>query len=270
MRLVAVAALALVLSGCSAPAPDAAAPDPAAADGPALFPADGVADYQLGGAYEPSAEVTIVARDSTEQPAGGRYSICYVNGFQTQPGDAWPEALLLQVDGAPLADPNWPDEFLIDISSDETRADAAARLAPTIERCATAGFDAVEFDNLDSYTRSSGLLTQDDALAFATLLVEQAHALGLAAGQKNTAELDARGRDTVGFDFAVVEECAQFDECAAYTEIYGPAVIAIEYTDALSDSFDEVCADPATPPITVLRDRLLAPAGDPEHVFEHC
>ena len=258
-------ALALLLGGCSA-----SAPSPALRDAPALFPADGVADYQLGGAYEPAPEVTIVARDSTEQPAAGLYSICYVNGFQTQPGEVWPEALLLEVDGQPLADPNWPDEYLIDVSSAATRAEVAARLAPVIERCATSGFDAVEFDNLDSYSRSEGLLTVDDAIAFATLLVTQAHALGLAAGQKNTAELGAVGRDVVGFDFAVVEECAQFDECAAYTDVYGPAVIAIEYTDALSRPFDELCADPATPPITVLRDRLLAPAGEPEHVFGHC
>ena len=269
MRFVAVAALALVLGGCSAPA-SGPVPDAAPPAAPALFPADGIADYQLGGAYEPAAEVTIVARDSTEQPAEGRYSICYVNGFQTQPGEEWPEALLLEADGAPLADPNWPDEYLINVSTEENRGDAAARLAAAIERCATAGFDAVEFDNLDSYTRSQGLLTVDDSLAFAALLVEQAHALGLAAGQKNTAELGARGRDEVGFDFAVVEECAQFDECAAYTDVYGPAVIAIEYTDALARPFAEVCADPATPAITVLRDRLLAPAGEPEHVFERC
>jgi hypothetical protein len=255
-----VVALALVLSGCSAPAPEA---------GPALFSADGVADYQLGRGYDPAPEVTIIARDSTEQPAEGLFSICYVNGFQTQPGEVWPEDLLLQIDGAPLTDPHWPDEFLIDVSSDQSRADAAARLAPVIERCATSGFDAVELDNLDSYTRSQGLLTVEDALAFAALLVEQAHDLGMAAGQKNTAELGARGRDEVGFDFAVVEECAQFDECSAYTDVYGPAVIAIEYADALARPFADVCADPATPPITVLRDRLLTAAGDPDHVFEH-
>lgn len=262
MRPVGALALALVLSGCAALSTPSTTPP--------LFPADAVADYQLGGSYDPAPEVTVVARDSTELPAEGRYSICYVNGFQTQHGEAWPEALLLQADGHPLADPNWPDEYLIDVSSDESRADAAARLAPVIERCATAGFDAVEFDNLDSYTRSEGLLTVEDAITFASLLVAQAHDVGLAAGQKNTAELGPRGRDKIGFDFAVVEECAVFDECAAYTDVYGPAVIAIEYTDALARPFAEVCADPSTPPITVLRDRLLAPAGEPEHVFEHC
>ncbi len=235
-----------------------------------MFPAGAVADYQLGGAYDPTEGVTVVARDSTEQPAEGLYSICYVNGFQTQPGDDWPDDLLVQVDGEPLVDPNWPDERVIDISSDQSRADAAARLVPVLERCASAGFDAVEFDNLDSYTRSEGQLTLEHAVTFATLLVKQAHELGLAAGQKNTSELGARGRDEIGFDFAVVEECAVFDECADYTDVYGDAVIAIEYTDALPRPFAEVCADPATPATTILRDRMLTPRGHPDHVYGHC
>jgi hypothetical protein len=240
------------------------------ASGPAVFPAGAVADYQLGGAYDPPDGVTVVARDSTDQPAAGLYSICYVNGFQTQPGDDWPDDLLVHVDGEPLVDPNWPDEHLVDIATPENRTDAAARLDPTLRRCAAAGFAAVEFDNLDSYTRSVGHLTLDDAVAFATLLVDRAHALGLAAGQKNSAELGSRGRDEIGFDFAVAEECAVFDECGAYTSVYGDAVIDIEYTDALPRPFAEVCADPVTPRTTILRDRMLTPAGDPDHEYGHC
>ncbi len=257
MRTLALAAaVVLALAGC--------------ASAPAVFPGGAIADYQIGGAYDPPEGVTVVARDSTEQPAEGLYSICYVNGFQTQPGDDWPDDLLVQVDGEPIVDPNWPDENLIDIASEETRKDAAARLAPVLERCASAGFDAVEFDNLDSYTRSQGQLTLEHAVAFATLLVARAHELGLAAGQKNTPELVVRGRDEIGFDFAVVEECAAFGECTAYIDVYGDAVIAIEYTDALPRPFDEVCADPATPATTILRDRMLTPAGVPDHAYRHC
>ncbi len=51
-----------------------------------LPPAGGVADYQLGGAYPPAANVQIVTRDRTEKASPRRYSICYVNSFQTQPG----------------------------------------------------------------------------------------------------------------------------------------------------------------------------------------
>ena len=82
---------------------------------------DGViVDYQLGGAYPPPQGVTGVVRDSTDDPAPGYFNICYVNGFQTQPGASWPADLLVQgPDGQPLKDPNWPDEFLLDLSTPE-------------------------------------------------------------------------------------------------------------------------------------------------------
>jgi hypothetical protein len=73
-----------------------------------------------------------------------------------------------------------------------------------------------------------------------------------------------------GFDFAVVEECAAYAECGAYTEVYGDAVLDIEYTDALPQPFAEVCADPATPASVVLRDRDLLTPDDDGYVFELC
>ena len=86
----------------------------------ALPPAAGVADYQLGGTYPPASTVQIVTRDRTERPAPGRYNICYVNAFQTQPGELtfWKSkhpSLLLRDGGAPLIDENWPDEVILDI-----------------------------------------------------------------------------------------------------------------------------------------------------------
>lgn len=234
------------------------------------FPADAVPDYQLGGAYDPPDGVTVVARDSTASPAPGVYSICYLNGFQTQPGAAWPDHLLVQGADGPITDPDWPDENILDVSTPEQRREIVDRIEPLILGCAEAGFDAVEFDNLESYTRSDGAFGLEEAVAAATALVAIAHRAGLAAGQKNTAELGERGRDEVGFDFAVVEECDQFSECAEFTDVYGVAVIDIEYTDALRRPFDEVCADPATPAATVLRDRGLAAPGDPAYEYTAC
>lgn len=60
------------------------------------------------------------------------------------------------------------------------RAGILALLLPRLEDCAAHGFDAVEIDNLDSYTRSAGLLTADDNVALAAQLVRSAHAVGLA------------------------------------------------------------------------------------------
>ena len=93
-----VAAVTLVLGGCAA--------GDSSGDIQSL-PTSGAVDYQLGGAYEPADGVTVVVRDRTDEPLEGAYSICYVNGFQTQPGELsdWPSGLLLEKDGEPLIDP---------------------------------------------------------------------------------------------------------------------------------------------------------------------
>nr|WP_208388009.1 endo alpha-1,4 polygalactosaminidase [Microbacterium halimionae] len=253
----------MLISGC------AAATDTAGAI--TLPPSDGLFDYQLGGGYDPGEDVTVVTRDSTDEPADGRYSICYVNGFQTQPGAEWPEALILQdANGTPVADPGWPDEYLLDISTPEKRTEAAAQQGAIIERCADSGFQAVEFDNLDSWTRSEGALTEADAVAFATVLVDTAHDQGLAASQKNSAEMTAVGKNDIGFDFVTVEECDLFDECDEFMRAYGEQVFDIEYTDDFRGTFAEVCARAATPARTILRDRDLVTPDNPAYVYEHC
>ncbi|PQZ50929.1 MULTISPECIES: endo alpha-1,4 polygalactosaminidase [unclassified Microbacterium] len=265
--LPAVAALLLVLGGCAAPAESS--PSDSVFD---LPPAGAVPDYQLGGAYDPAPEVGIVGRDRGAPPAPGVYSICYVNGFQTQPGelDSWPQELLLHADGEVVFDPDWPDEALLDTSTAERRDRIAATVTPWIAGCADDGFDAVEFDNLDSYTRSTGALSLQDNLTLATLLVDAAHAAGLAAGQKNAAEDAAVLREQAGFDFAVTEECAVYTECGAYTDVYGEHVIDIEYTDELPRPFAEMCADDDSPASMVLRDRDLVTPGDDDYAFEVC
>ncbi|MGK9148948.1 endo alpha-1,4 polygalactosaminidase [Plantibacter flavus] len=277
LALLGVLALGATLAGCSTfptpPTTQRAVPTSSAAAG--AFPGDLVFDYQLGGGYEPAPGVGGVARDSTDTPAPELYSICYVNGFQSQPADrdAWlaePDLVLVDAAGTPIIDENWPDELIFDASTDDRRARIAERVGASITACATAGFDAVEIDNLDSFTRSDGRLTVDDAVALATRYADIAHDAGLLIGQKNTGELGTRGRDEVGFDFAVAEECQRFDECASYTDVYGDAVVDIEYTDDLRGTFADVCADPQVPFSTILRDRDLAPAGDPDHVFEAC
>ncbi len=274
--LVTVLVTVLALTGCTVgsamdPHSEHSGDAPAGGDW-ALPPAVATPDYQLGGAYEPAAEVGIVGRDRSADPAADAYSICYVNGFQTQPGElgSWDADLLLQHDGATVFDPDWPDEALLDTSTADRRERIAAQIIPWIEGCADDGFAAVEFDNLDSYTRSDDALSLDDNLALAALFVDAAHGAGLAAGQKNAAEDAAALRDRAGFDFAVTEECAVFEECDVYTAVYGAHVIDIEYSDELPRSFAEMCADPESPASMVLRDRDLVAPDDPAYVFETC
>jgi len=232
-----------------------------------------VVDYQLGGGYPPPDGVGGVVRDVTDVPEPGMWSACYVNGFQTQPGEReqWlaehPDLVLRDDAGVPVVDEGWPDELLLDTSTAARRAGIAEVVGAQVRVCATRGFDAVELDNLDSWTRSGGRLDEDGAVDLAARLVAVAHDAGLVAGQKNTPDLGSRGRDEAGFDFAVSEECAQYDECAAYTDVYGAAVLDVEYT---AEGFAAACADPDRPASTVLRDRDLTEPGDPAHVFRTC
>jgi hypothetical protein len=237
----------------------------------ALPPANAGFDYQLGGGYPPPDGVEVVARDRTEAPAAGLYGICYVNGFQTQPGEAdfWlddhPELILRDDGGDPVSDPDWPDEMLLDVGTADKRTAIAAIVGGWIEGCAGAGYRAVEIDNLDSYSRSGDRLEEADAVATAALFAAAAHAADLAIAQKNSAEIVGR-RAEMGFDFAVAEECNVWDECDVYVDGYGDLVFAIEYDDK---PFATGCA--AYPDLAIVRRDLLltTPASD-DYVFDGC
>jgi len=266
--VVLAAAVGLGMTACAGE-PGRADAAPAAV---ALPPPGAAFDYQLGGAYAPPEGVKVVVRDSTAAPAPGTYSVCYVNGFQTQPGAVWPRDLVLH-DGSGVAvvDPGWPAEKILDISTAAKRAAIADRHTEVVKKCRAAGYQAVEFDNLDSYRRSQGRLDLEDAVAMAGLLVQRAHAQGLAAAQKNTAELGTRGRDQIGFDFAVTEECDLHDECSEFAEVYGRRVLNIEYAHDLRGSATEVCDRSAgTPETTILRDLRLVTAGAPGYTYRRC
>lgn len=203
-------------------------------------------DYQIGGDYPLPRGVRVVSRDwfSGEAPDTA-YGICYVNAFQTQADEDdvdrpdeqsnWPQHLVLTELGD---DPNWGGEYLIDISTEKKRQEAAAYVRDEMTAtCASKGFEGVEFDNLDSWTRFDGTpvanqvpFEREDAVAYAALLVADAHDLGLAAAQKNTAALSKHeAREVIGFDFAIAEECIRWKECGRYRANYGKRVFVIEY-----------------------------------------
>lgn len=240
-----------------------------------LPPTSGRFDYQLGG--DGRTDLDVVVRDATADPLTGAYNVCYVNGFQTQPADraTWlerRELLLMDAAGDPAVDRAWPDEFVLDPSSASQRDGILAVVGPVLDGCAAAGYDAVEIDNLDTSERFPDI-DPDGARALAAAYAERAHALGLAIGQKNAAELSAEAHGRLGFDFAITEECGRYDECAAFTDVYGEHVLQIEYPDSLVEAgltFEEVCASPDRAPLTILRDRDLVAADAPGYRYEAC
>jgi hypothetical protein len=137
----------------------------------------------------------------------GRKVICYFSAGSWEPyrPDAadYPDRLKGgSVEG-------WPDERWLDIRQrDVLRPLLAARL----DRCADKGFDGVEPDWLDHHEQHTGFpITAADQLAFNRMLAGMAHDRGLAIGLKNDLGQAAELADL--YDFAVVEQCAQYDEC---------------------------------------------------------
>jgi hypothetical protein len=150
-------------------------------------------------------------------------------------------------------------------TSSGRRTELAGVIREWIAGCAADGFDAVEIDNLDTFTRSHGLVTEDDAVAQMRLFADAAHAIGLPIAQKNAAEIVDRAGE-MGTDFAVAEECDRYRECAAYTAGYGEHVLVIEYRRR---DFAAGCA--AYPNLSiVLRDLDLVPMGEKGYVFDTC
>lgn len=276
MATAAALGVAVAMSGCSTN------------EASLTMPVSGTFDYQLGGTYDslpcsvgPSSSVDdpidIVVRDAGAAPLTGAYSVCYVNGFQTQPDEAtlWrdhDDLLLHDADGELVVDPDWPDEHILDPSTADRRSEILDIIGPVIDGCASSGFDAVEIDNLDTADRFPDI-DRTGALDLAAEYVDRAHAQGLSIAQKNAAELAETAHSQLSFDFAVTEECVAFDECDRFTSVYGDRVLAIEYPDTLVEAgldFADACTVPDRPPLMILRDRDLVAAGDPGYRFDTC
>jgi hypothetical protein len=154
----------------------------------------------------------------------GAHAVCYVDAgtwedFRPDAG-AYPASV--------KGDPNgWPGERWLDIR-------ATSVLLPIINarvaKCAAAGFDAVDFDNVDGYQNKTGFpLTAGEQLTFNEDLAGIAHAHGLSVGLKN--DPDQLGPLESFFNFAINEQCAKFNECDAYDgwTAAGKAVVEVEY-----------------------------------------
>jgi hypothetical protein len=85
---------------------------------------------------------------------------------------------------------------------------------------------------MDGYSNTSGFsLTPEDQLAYNRYLANEAHQRGLSIGLKN--DLDQVPQLVEYYDFAVNEQCFEYDECEALSPFIdaGKAVFNAEYAD---------------------------------------
>ncbi|MFZ4712732.1 MAG: endo alpha-1,4 polygalactosaminidase [Bacteriovoracaceae bacterium] len=93
------------------------------------------------------------------------------------------------------------------------------------------GCDAVDPDNVDGYTNSTGFpITGEQQLTYNRMLAFEAHKLGLSIGLKN--DLNQINELVDVFDFSVNEECFDFNECSMLSPFIakGKPVFGIQYS----------------------------------------
>jgi hypothetical protein len=181
-------------------------------------PPDAQWQYQLQGAIDRSNPARVFDVDGAETPAAtvralkrdGRYAVCYLSAGTYENFRADSKRFPAVTLGRPVE--GYGNERWLDIR----RLDLIAPvLRDRMRVCARKGFDAVEPDNVDGYDNRTGFpLRRRDALRFTRWLASTAHRLGLAVGLKNSSGL--AGAMAGRFDFAVVEQCLQYDECDRY------------------------------------------------------
>ncbi len=249
----------------SGPAP---APTPAAASAVTVPPKHARWDYQIGGAYPLPAGVRVVSRSHEDPPAPGAYNICNFNALQVQEGAEgdWASDLLLRdAQGDVVYDKDW-NEAVLDIRTAAKRQRIAAKADSWIDECAAKGYQAVEPDNYDTFTRFPDYLTARQAKAFMKLLSAHAHEKGLAIAQKNTLEL-APDRAAVGLDFAVVEECGEWNECGEFAKAFDNKVLVVEYT---AKGLSKACSGWGSALSIVRRDQDVVSEGTAGYRRETC
>jgi hypothetical protein len=99
---------------------------------------------------------------------------------------------------------------------------------------------------MDGYTNESGFdLTADDQLTFNKFIANEARKRGLSVGLKN--DLDQIEELEPYFDFAVNEQCHEYDECdkmKPFIDANKPvlnAEYAIKYVDNNNSERDDMC-----------------------------
>ncbi len=191
--------------------------------------------WQLQGKPDLSIPAQVYDLDGFETSRGtvdrlhrlGRKAICYLDvgsweSYRPDRGEFPRSAIGRRYAG-------FPDERWLDVSRFRL---FELPLKQRFAMCARKGFDAVEPDNLAGWEPENHTgfdITRADQLRFNRWVARQVHERGMAVALKN----DGRQADRLigAFDFAIVEQCFQYDECGYYRPFVGDgkAVFEAEY-----------------------------------------
>lgn len=225
MQKIHISLTVLALAGCASPAAIAGNWVPNVND---------TWQWQLTGDINTSYNVTMYDIDLFDTSAQtiaklqsqGRAVVCY---FSAGSSENWRSDFgeFVETDmGSPLED--WDGERWLDTRSANVRAIMQRRM----QLAADKGCDGVEPDNMDGYQNDPGKpLTSATQLDYARFIANTAHGLGLRVGLKN--DVDHVAQLASLFDFAVNEECHQYEECEVYDAFIsrGKPVFNAEYED---------------------------------------
>jgi len=176
--------------------------------------------YDIDGFDNSASTVTTIHN------AGGK-AICYIDVGTYEPGRS--DLSLIPTKDVGSAVEGWPGEKWLNIAD---ISGLTSVVSSRMNMCKSKGFDAIEPDNIDGYTNSTGFpLTAANQLAYNEFLATTAHNLGLSIGLKN--DVDQTSQLVSYFDWALDEECNKYTECdtlAPFTSA-NKAVFNAEYTD---------------------------------------
>jgi len=161
--------------------------------------------------------------------AQGTKAVCYIDAGTWENWRSDAASFPASVEGAGNG---WPGEKWLDIRQ-------ISLLAPIMtarfQMCKTKGFDAVEPDNIDGYTNSTGFpLKASDQIAYNSWIADTVHSLGMSVALKN--DTDQVPDLLSKFDFMIDEQCFEFSECNTLVPFInaGKAVFEVEYSGSAS------------------------------------
>ncbi len=227
MRRVGVILFVAVLAAC------ALAPSAGAAKLWRPKPTTAAWQWQLQGKLDRSVAASVFDVDGFETSkaevaalhAEGRKVICYLDVGSWEEYRPDKAAFPASVRGKRYE--GFPNERWLDISRYPL---FAKPLEARIAMCARKGFDAVEPDNLAGYENDTGFdLSAADQLRFNRWIAAAVHRRGMSVALKNDPKQVPQLLGS--FDFAIVEECFQYDECGSFEPFVeaGKAVYEAEY-----------------------------------------